>query len=48
VLRFLKELASKGSVDAGIVNLVGENMAQAMAAAIPDPADLLFQVGGTG
>lgn len=40
VLVFLEELASKGSLDANIVRLVGENLAQAMAAAIPDPADL--------
>lgn len=48
VLGFLKELAGKGSLDADIVKLVSENMVQAMAAAIPDPADLLFQVAGTG
>lgn len=48
VLGFLKELASKGSLDADIVKLVSENMAQAMAAAIPDPADLLFPVAATG
>ncbi len=44
VLGFLKDLADKGSLDANIVNLVAENLVQAMAAATPDPADLLLQV----
>jgi putative nucleotidyltransferase with HDIG domain len=39
VLVFLKELANKGSLDASIVNLVSENMPQAMAAAISAESD---------
>ncbi|MDP1679418.1 MAG: HD domain-containing protein [Candidatus Nitrotoga sp.] len=46
VLGFLNELANQGRVDAGIVKLVSENLTQAMAAAIHDPADLVFQAGG--
>lgn len=41
VVEFMKGLASKGGLDAGIVNLVSENMAQAMAAAIPVPSEFL-------
>ncbi|MFA6922507.1 MAG: HD domain-containing phosphohydrolase [Gallionella sp.] len=44
VLSFLEELAGKGSLDANIVKLVGENLEQAMAAALPDPADTLLHV----
>jgi putative nucleotidyltransferase with HDIG domain len=46
LIGFLKSLASNGSLDAAVVTLVGENMAGAMAAAKPDPADLLVLIGG--
>ncbi|MFA6972718.1 MAG: HD domain-containing phosphohydrolase [Gallionella sp.] len=45
VLAFLRELADKGTLDAGIVNIVGEHLSQAMAAAMPAPSEWLFQMG---
>lgn len=47
LIGILQELAGRGSLDAGIVRLAGENMAQAMAAALPKPADLLSQLAGS-
>ena len=46
VLAFLNELARKGSLDASIVNIVSDNMPQAMAAAFPVPSDSWLQIGG--
>ncbi|OGS91038.1 MAG: phosphodiesterase [Gallionellales bacterium GWA2_60_18] len=48
VLAFLNEQAEKGRLDAAIVGLVGENMEQAMATALPGPGDSPFQRSGAG